>query len=345
MKLMEKKDVKNKLANVLDQSHEEIDLTLSYSKLSDFDRNGAISLVRKSKVDNNGVKLGSLVDDLLFNDAEYIKSTYYQFDGEKPTATLGSLVDIVIKDHEEVPNVEEILKIIALNKFWSNIKKVDVLTSNFDKPEFWKYIKGVSESQGRVLVTTREYNDAMELVSILKTHPYSTKLLNNDHQNIYQLKFELKYRRFNIRGIIDIASIDHKNKTIYLTDLKTGKNVSTEFYSSFVKWRYYMQAAIYTLAFKEICEHFKLEGYTLAPFQFLYISKSDKIPLVYTTSEKWIEAAFKGFKLEGVDYKGINDLLDEIYWCWKNKEYNIPMSVAENNGNVELNDKYINVNE
>jgi hypothetical protein len=151
--------------------------------------------------------------------------------------------------------------------------------------------------------------------------------------------------KFKIRGIIDITSIDHKNKIVYLTDLKTGKGSSLEFIDSFIKWRYYFQGAIYSLAFNEICDVLGLKNYTLAPFQFLYISKTDKLPLLYKMTEKWMKASFLGFKINNYTYKGINELIDDIYWCWKNKEFTIPKNVIENNGVVYINDKSIVLNE
>lgn len=344
MKLKVQKEVTKNILNILD-NEEEIDLTLSYSKISDFDRNGAISLIRKNFIENNGIKLGSIVDDLLFNTKDYINKTYYTFDGEKPSATLGLLCDIILKNYDYIPNKKEILDIIKLNKFWNSTKNEELLIGQFDKDEFWNYIQCKIESKDKILITTSEYHTALELVSILKEHDYSKQILNNNYENIYQLKFELEYKKFKIRGIIDITTIDHENKIIYLTDLKTGKNSAIEFQESFIKWRYYIQSAIYSLAFNEICKHFNLKDYTLAPFQFLYISKSDKIPLLYKVTDKWNKASFEGFKLDGIYYKGVNELLDEIHWCWKNKEYTIPKFIAENNGVVNLNDNFIIVNE
>ena len=340
---MEKKDIVNKLTNVLN-SNEEIDLTLSYSKISDFDRNGAIALIRPSNVDNAGLKLGSLVDDLLFNDKKYFDENYYIFDGEKPTASLGVLCDVILKNYLTLPNnIDDILDIIKTNKLWSNIKDINALVKKFDNSEFWSYLDCMYECSDRVLITNSEYNSALELVSILKEHSYSKHILDNEHENIYQLKFETKYKEFKLRGIIDITTIDHKNKIVYLTDLKTGKNTAMEFQESFIKWRYYIQGAVYKLAFNEICKHFKLKGYTLAPFQFLYISKSDKTPLLYKMTEKWMDAANNGFSIHGYQYRGLNTLIDNIYWCWKNKEYNIPKYIVENNGVVELNDNFLTV--
>ena len=77
----------------------------------------------------------------------------------------------------------------------------------------------------------------------------------------------------------------------------------------------------------------------------MYISKSDKIPLVYKTTTKWITAAFKGFTFNSNIYKGIDEIIDEIYWCWKNKQYETPKYIIENNGNIEINDKLLIINE
>lgn len=344
MKLMVLENVTNKLTQILDNTNETIDLTLSYSKLSDFDRNGGIALIRQNTETNDGIKLGSLVDDLLFNDKNYFNKHYYIFNGNKPTATLGALCDIILKNYNEIPTIKEVLNIVEKNNFWKR-QKEDTVIKNFNIPEFWDYLKCKFEAKDKVVITTDEHMTATDLVTILNTHPYSKSILKNDFENIYQLKFEIEYMSFKIRGIMDIVSIDHKNKLVYLIDLKTGKNSSLEFIDSFVKWRYYMQAAIYSLAFTEICDALKLEGYTLAPFQFLYISKTDKLPLVYKVSEKWIKASFLGFTLNKQHYKGINQLIDEIYWCWKNKEYIIPKEVIENNGVLTINDNFISINE
>jgi len=51
--------------NTILNNDEKIDLTLSYSRLSDFDRNGPQALIRKSDIDNQGIKHGSIVNDLL----------------------------------------------------------------------------------------------------------------------------------------------------------------------------------------------------------------------------------------------------------------------------------------
>lgn len=341
-------DEKESKLNQLLDNNEDIDLSLSYSKLSDFDRNGPVSLIRKKELDGAGVKHGSLTDDLLVDSmtgSNKFEEDYYRFDGEKPSATLGELCDVIIKNYIEIPNVNEILKIVEINKFWAGTKDPEKLTLKFNIPEFWTYINAMYEKGDRQVVSNQEYNDAVEAVSILKTHSYSKDILINNFENIYQFKFNLDYKGFVFRGILDLISIDHKNKKVTFTDLKTGKGSALEFEDSFIKWRYYFQSGIYTMAFESIMKELGLEGYTLNPFQFLYISKTEKIPFVYVVTEKWIKASFEGFKIGRYRFKGINELIDNIYWCWKNKEYIVPQYIVENNGVINLKDDFIELNE
>ena len=54
----------NKLEQLLNDE-EVIDLRLSYSRISDFDRNGPKALIRPSNPEGDGLRFGSYVDDLL----------------------------------------------------------------------------------------------------------------------------------------------------------------------------------------------------------------------------------------------------------------------------------------
>src|SRR5690606_37531301 len=117
-----------------------------------------------------------------------------------------------------------------------------------------------------------------------ETHPYSKYIFKNEMERHNQFKFNIEYKGFVLRGIIDKIIIDHETKTVRLIDLKTGKGPVDEFTSSFIKWRYYLQEAVYVKAFTKICEMLKLKGYTLLPFQFLYIGRTEKLPLVFGIS-------------------------------------------------------------
>ena len=150
---------------------------------------------------------------------------------------------------------------------------------------------------------------------------------------------------WELRGIIDKMSIDHKNKIVYMEDIKTGSSRADEFTKSFIKYCYYFQEAVYVKAFDSICEQLKLVDYTLAPFKFIFIGRGEKVPHIFEISDKWHNAAINGFTTKaGYKYKGLDENLDLIYYHWKNKLYDFSQEVYENNGSLILNDDFIEIN-
>lgn len=332
----------SKLAQILN-NEENIDLSLSYSRVSDYDRNGPKALLAKTHKDSQALKKGALVDDLLFSKDSF-NDNYYVSDFNEPTATLGILCKIILDNYTEIPNNETVFEIVKKNGLWKSVKKEEVLIANYNTDEFWGYLKDKYNCGNRVVVTSSEKQNADEIVSILSTHEYSKSIFNTELEHIYQYPFQIKIKEFKFRGILDILSIDHKNKIVYFKDLKTGAGLSDEFTSSYIKWRYYLQEAVYGLAFTQICEELGLKDYTLAPFEFLYISLKEKIPVSFIVSEKWHNAALNGFITSGgYRYKGLYELIDEIYFHWKNKIYDVPKEVYENNGRITLKDDFINL--
>lgn len=84
--------------------------------MSKFDTLGPSSLIMKYVVEGQGVKMGSLVNDLLFIPNEF-DNKYFISKAKEPTSTLLNLSKIILENYEEIPSVEEILKIIKDNYF------------------------------------------------------------------------------------------------------------------------------------------------------------------------------------------------------------------------------------
>lgn len=342
---MEEKSNLNKILN----NYEEIDLTLSYSRLSDFDRNGPQALIRKSDVDNKGIKHGSIVNDLLvekLTGEPLFSNKYFIYEENKPTATLGLLCDIILNNYDSLPKLDVILKIVKNNRFWGGVKVEETLIAKFNTNEFWEYLKIQFKIKDKLVVTFNEHLSAKNTVNTLLSHEYSKNIFYNDFENYHELPFEIEYKNFKFKGILDIFQIDHKNKKVYMTDLKTGSGKSETFLKSFIDYRYYYQGAIYRMAFKYFCDKFKLVDYTLENFKFLFIGKSENIPIIFEFTEKWNQAAIKGFRTKsGYFYTGINENLEKIYYHWKNNKYDFSKDIYEQNGNLILNDNFIEINE
>lgn len=317
------------------------DLALSYSRLSDFDRNGPKALNKETQEPTGeGVKIGSLVDDLLLNKHNF-KKLYYIYDGSKPTATLGKLCDIITKNYKKIPSYTTILKITKKNNFWSKWKD-EKIKETIDVPDFWNYLKAYYASQNKIVTSTEEYDLALSIVNVLLEHEHSKHIFINGLEHYNQFKFNIEYKGFILRGIIDKLLIDHNTKTVRIIDLKTGKGPADEFITSFIKWRYYLQSAVYTKAFKHICEILGLKDYKLMPFQFLYISRYEKIPLLFTIGKKWQKASFQGFTTKsGYQYRGLDELLDEVRWHIEHNIYDVNRFIYESKGTVSIDDSFI----
>lgn len=324
------------------------ELKLSYSRISNFYKFGPSSLLERVKIKGEGVMIGSLTDDLLYSkmvDKNHFKKKYYICDGNKPTATLGKLIDIIIENKNKKPSKEEVLDIVKKNSYLSSTKKEELLIENFDKKEFWEYLDSHYKSKGRLLIGSLDYSLAEELVSILRTHENSKHIfdIKPNLSTIYQFPVKFEFKGFLLRGLIDFVIIDHDKKTIKFIDLKTGKDSYDFFVSSLLKFRYDLQEAVYTLAFEEVKKSLDLKDYTLENFEFLYISRSEKIPVIYKVTEKWHVAAKNGYSINGRHIKGLYELIDDIKWHWDNKIFDIPKEIYISKGKIELEDNFIEI--
>jgi len=321
-----------------------VDLFLSYSRVSDFDRNGPAALLNRVRDESQALKKGSLVDDLLFS-RETFDDKYYVSDFEEPTATLGVLSKIILTNFTEPPHRDVVENLVEINDLWKSIKDPSKRKAKWNTTEFYGYINSHLGNNDKTLVTRAEIGVAENVVEILKTHKFSQDIFNPEHDHVYQHPIQIQIKQFTFRGFIDIITIDHKEKIIYLKDLKTGGGPSSEFLSSYIKWRYYLQEAVYSLAFDQICKDLGLEEYTQAPFEFVYIGFKEQIPVRYVVTPEWHNAALNGFKTAaGYTYKGLYELIDEIYFHWKNQIYDLPKKVYEDNGVIKLDDSFIKVN-
>tara|TARA_R110000850_G_scaffold97320_4_gene203131 strand:- start:165 stop:1178 length:1014 start_codon:yes stop_codon:yes gene_type:complete len=323
------------------------DLRLSFSRVSEFDRNGPRSLIDRKKISGEFLDFGSLVDDMLQPDFN-ITDKYYVFDGEKPTAMLGLLCDQLITNMvNSNPNLPaDDYKILLLTTIknlglWKTTKDDDKLVAKFT-PNALEYVTAMIESTGKTLVTNLLVQEAEEMVSVLKTHEFSRDFILGDLE--YQVEINFEIGNFKFLSFLDYIKIDHVNKTIRGIDLKTGSKPVSEFLSNFIKYRYYLQAVIYKNALFHYKKVNNLKDYKVLPFQFLYCGRYEKIPTFIEISDKWNKAARYGFDTKsGYKHKGLYELVDNIEWHWRNEIFNMSREQCENNGLVKINDEFINI--
>lgn len=314
------------------------DLLLSYSRISDFDRNGPRALIERTISKSRALTKGSLCDDMLFN-KENLYEKYHFTDVVEPTASLKKLVDIINLNYTTIPTLEEVDDIVVRNELWKSTKTLSTRRKNYDKEEFWNYLDLLFNHSDKIVVTDDLKVECEELVFILENFEYSKHYFNPpEHIEIIpQFQFEITEEDYVIRGFFDMLYLDHKNKTIKIVDLKTGSGNSTEFYKSFIKYRYYIQEAVYSSALAKLLqtELKDYQDYEILDFEFLFIGK-DKIPVVYKCDEFWQRAAREGFYGPEGRYKGVEELTNNIIWHWKNNKFDLPIEFYQNNGVLTL---------
>lgn len=313
-----------------------IPISLSYSRLSDFDRNGPKALIHRTVEESTAMTFGSIVDTLVLPvEGDDLKSNYIISDLERPTATAGRLVDTILSNYTETPSMDEILELCKLSGYWKSFgdeSKINAIHNN----NVIEYVDEVLNKGDKMIVDTRTYLDARSVADVLKTHSFSKDIFINDLENHNQFLLSFLYKDILFRGAIDKLIIDHENKTIRIIDLKTGKGSWETFQYSFLKFRYYMQLALYTYGVESIKEELNLQDYKVLPFEFLYIGRKEKLPIIFST-EGILEKATNGFEYNGTSYRGINQVIDDIIWHFDANNYHLNRQIIENNGVIPLN--------
>lgn len=175
-----------------------------------------------------------------------------------------------------------------------------------------------AKCSGKKIVSKEDWDEAMEMYRNFRDDKYTSSIFGTknteDVEYIYQAQFEVEMtvgsHKVLFRIMPDLLVVNHKDKTIQPVDLKTSVMPGFNFWENFVKYRYDIEAESYTDVLKEIIKNTEYEDYTILPYLFTDISRSDKVPVT------WSYDPSNGFSYTKNDrtytYKGCWELLDEI---------------------------------
>mgnify|MGYP001072481580 CR=1 FL=1 len=313
----------------------------SYSMLSAIEQFG-VDVIKGDKQKFN-LKFGSLVDVMCF-EPHRVKELFYKSKVTRvPTSTHKKVVDGVIDYVLNNGNNKSSPSLSGLRrkgvKTSSNLKDYSVqilsgclsnkiLTSLSDDQKVQRVITSSADyfadkvkSSGKTLIKPEMWALALEVVKTLQTHFFTAKYFATgvkDIEIIYQYKFDTKVNGRRCKGMLDCLIVNHALKLIIPVDLKTGEIPAKNFPESYTGYRYYIQGALYREALKSIVkDDFELAGYTVRPFEFVYISKLNPYkPLVFIVDEDMHDSALNGFEdVHGYKFKGVHTLLEEYYGC------------------------------
>lgn len=332
----------------------------SNSLLKSFDEHGPKALIEKQTVYNKGVDFGSKLDDFIslpkdeFNEKYLIVQNALDGDLFKLAEIIVNIENVNINvfigtDFTEPlinTRIDIINKIAINNDLFKRIKLDASRIKKFDTPEFYEFLEFMYNNKDKEFITPDEHSKLLACQSSLFNHKSTKKYFNcgNNIEEIYQLELNFMYEGRNMKGILDKVIINHANMTIQPLDLKSGSFPAKDFMSSFFKFKYYMQGAIYNKAIKEWIKNSSFMKYTILPFKFIYLPTFDyNNPKTFILSEKWEQAAWDGFTTNsGYKYRGINELVDEINWHIKHQIFNETRDFYENQ-EIMLDDSFIHL--
>lgn len=319
---------------------------------------------RKDKK-NVALMIGDLVDFYLLEckgeETEFEKrfdEKFAMFSGLKGSGQVFMLADYLFEETENCMNEhgeitcsfetrfdEAVRRVKAEEKYKG--KETDKILEDFlknGKDYFDIRMKNVGKSVVDVSIV-----DKAKLVALkLKKDDFSKTIFGtNDHvEHITHFPIEFKYeldkdRSITCKAELDIMTIDHESKTIQPMDLKTTyDNESFDF--MYIKNSYYLQNSFYVKAVKEWAKVEGLEGYKVLPMKFVVgdTSSNNRRPLVYSTTEKDVNAGMDGFDLKGNHYRGVDELIQDIAWAEENNEWSCSRDAFRRKGQMKLNINY-----
>lgn len=305
---------------------------LNYSTLCIIESNNPQqAFVEKEKKESQAMDRGSLVDCLLTNKNEF-DNLFVIEEIPEITESVQKILKSLPLDKELDDLKKEILVEAKFNNYGNNWKE-DTLLSKIVTEESRKYFKFLKES--RMIISQQDYDQALKIIEILTTHPFTKETfeLKENEEILFQYPVYWNEKNISCKALLDICKINHKIKTIEPFDLKVKSENIYNFLSSFVRYKYYLQAAWYTKGLKAIYPEYTVNNFKFLVTNFFY----PNTPLIYTCSSKLLDAATYGTdKIMNEVTKGVNKLLEDYIWYKENPQCLYPREIYESRGIINI---------
>ena len=267
------------------------DPALSQSTLSKYEREGFSHLdTLFEHISTPSLTFGSIVDELTTGDKESFDKRFLvaEFPSLEPAVekAVQALAERYGTDHKNIYELSdsEIVSVLDDVDFYKKWKQGTRLNKVREQGcvDYYRLLCATKDKQ---VISQTDYDDATACASSLHGAPGTAVYFGTDSENVkryYQLKFKGTIDGVEYRGMLDLIIVDYERKVVIPCDLKTTSSMEYEFYHSFLKWRYDIQARLYWRLLRmamDADEYFK--DFKLAPFRFICINRRTRNPLVW----------------------------------------------------------------
>lgn len=292
---MERKSLRDISWQVTEPEYRQ-DPALSYSTLSRYEREGFNSLDKLfDKIESPSLVFGSVVDTLVTGTQEEFNNLFLvaQLDSQLSDAMMMIGKALFDKWKKAYPNIVD----IPTDAIVSTLSEAKISWNDHWKPETRAkkikedcagYYKLLYLSEGKTLISTYTYNDALAVVDRLKAADATKFYFEPDNmfddsiQRFYQLKFKATLDGVDYRCMADLIVVLHDKKVVCPVDLKTSYKPEHDFYKSFLEWRYDLQARLYHPIIRwNMDQDPYFKDFKLLDYRFIVANRKTLNPLVW----------------------------------------------------------------
>lgn len=309
----------------------------SYSLIARYAKEGfsAISTIHDPIATTSSMEFGSLFDCII-TDGANLNKRYVVSDTTPPPAeklVYDNLLKRTNKPYADISQ-ETLVSAIEDTGYSSKYKKLDTQLSHLN--EFSEYYD--IRRTGRKVVSSEDMNDALQMATNFKSNPFIQRLFGNPvtTEYIFQLQLvanmNVNGRKAKVKCMLDAVAVNHDDKTIQPIDIKTSAMPAYDWPENFLKFRYDIQASLYTSVLRTVVNaHAEYKDYTILPFVFCDISRSDKQPVSYVY-DPCSESQADGLSFKEYRYKNWRELLAEII-DYEESEATVPAGIVLDDAN------------
>lgn len=287
--------------------------------------------------------VGQIVETLLFEKEEFDNRFYMSSTVSAPTGNMLLFVESLYRNNSKGElTFEECLKEAYKDSGYK--LSFEKILERFIDTYNEVYFKEISEvrSKGLTVVTIEDVTNAEKTVQELKNNEFTGKILNLVPSDRYEILIQHKMDDFQIDGLqlksmLDLIVIDHKEKSITPYDLKCVWSVEGFYKEYYLYRRAYIQAYLYKEACLELKRERELEGYRVDNLKFIVCDSINYYnPLIYTLNTDDMQDAYNGFINAGTKYPGVKTIIADLKWAKEENRWNISKNNYLNEGIVNI---------
>lgn len=314
----------------------------SYSKIARYAKDGfrAIATIHDKFESTPSMEFGSIVDTLVTRpedfDKEYVVDETSVSPAEK--AVYDKLLEKTHVPYESI-STADVLTAAQECGYYPKYKDDTKLARLADSSHYYDVRR-----TGCTPISKQDFEDAYQMADAIYHHKTLKEYFHHkdtdDIEYIYQAQFKLPYMwaegKVMMKMMADLLVVNHKDKTIQPIDLKTSSSPAFDFKENFIKFRYDLQAAIYSDMLTIVCRNNKdYNDYKVLPFIFAVVSRSDKLPVAFKY-DPYSESQSDGltYTYNGKEYKNKywRKLFEEIL-RYEAENAKVPDNIDEDNIN------------